>query len=262
MVVQVKTGGDDVKDAITLDKHDVAAAAGWALLAGFLSRDEAAALQRDVAALAAAPDNNLECMYFFGTDASGERRLTRIERIWEALPTLLETGLGERISARAEAYLGEPVVLFKDKLNIRYSGSAGYAPHQDSAAGWEDFAAQFVSIGVFLGRSDPFHGGFEVVDGAHRSGRFANEKGRMSDADFEALGPEAVRANLGDAILLDSEAPHRTLRNDSSTDSLHLLFTFAPARAGGIRDLYYEKKAASFAQGRKSNRFEFRVFAF
>ncbi len=246
----------------TLDRQDVAAEAGWALLPGFLSREEAVALQRDVAALAAVPGDNLECMYFYGTDASDERRLTRIERIWEALPSLLETRLGERIVSRAEAYLGEPVVLFKDKLNIRYAGSAGYAPHQDSAAGWEHFAAHFVSIGVFLGRSDPFHGGFEVVDRAHRSGRFANEKGRMSDADFEALGPKAVCADLGDAILLDSEAPHRTCLNDSSTDSLHLLFTFAPARAGGIRDLYYAKKAASFTDGREGNRFEFRVFAF
>lgn len=242
--------------------YDPAAETGWALLSGFSSLEEATALQHDIATLAAAPDDNPECMYFFGTAASGERRLTRIERIWEALPSLRETGLGERIVARAEAYLGEPVVLFKDKLNIRYAGSAGYAPHQDSAAGWEDFAAHFVSIGVFLGRSDPLHGGFEVVDGAHRSGRFANEKGRMSDADFEALGPKAVRADLGDAILLDSEAPHRTLRNDSSADSLHLLFTFAPAQADGIRDLYYTKKAASFAHGREDNRFEFRVFAF
>lgn len=239
-----------------------AAHAGWQVMTNFVLQDEAHTLHDSLRDLMASPSKNKNSLYYYDLSLQGERRLTRIEHIWEALPVLCDGKLGERIREGAEQYLGGPVVLFKDKLNVRYAGSAGYAPHQDSAAGWTEFADHFVSIGLFLGPSDPHHGGFEVVSDAHRRGRFSNDKGRMSDADFEALGPHAVHADLGDAILLDSETPHRTLKNESNLDSLHLLFTFATARAGAIRDTYYSKKSASFSEGRRDNCFDFRVFAF
>ena len=36
--------------------------------------------------------------------------------------------------------LGEEGVLFKDKINFKMPGGAGFTPHQDSQAGWDDYA--------------------------------------------------------------------------------------------------------------------------
>ncbi|MTJ82760.1 MAG: phytanoyl-CoA dioxygenase family protein [Telmatospirillum sp.] len=239
-----------------------ARAAGWSFLPGLLTPAEVRRVREELAGLSATPDLHPDCMYYVDVDAGGGRHLARVERIWEALPSLGETGIGRRLKECAARYLGEDVALFKDKLNIRYAGSNGYSPHQDSAAGWEEFADHFVSIGVFLGTSDRAHGGFEVVGGVHRDGRFPNDKGRMSDAFFDGMDRISVSAGLGDAIVLDSEAPHRTLPNRTSEDALHLLFTFAPARAGAAREAYYARKESSFSEKKEKNIFEFRVFSF
>ncbi|MEM5583791.1 phytanoyl-CoA dioxygenase family protein [Roseibium sp. AS2] len=235
---------------------------GWTQLKNYFDGEIAKSILNDIDILSNNPQKFKKCMYFFGTDNEGDRRLVRIERLWESLPTIEKTGLGARIVADAEAFLGGPVQLFKDKVNIRYAGSKGYAPHQDSAAGWEEFADRFVSIGLFLHPSDPYRGGFEVVSGAHNDGRFSNEKGRMSEEVFQALKPTALVAEQGDAVLLDSEAPHKTLDNQSDQNSVHLLFTFARVKQGDIRSAYYDEKERSFAEKRNGNEFEFRVFAF
>ncbi|MCJ9668982.1 MULTISPECIES: phytanoyl-CoA dioxygenase family protein [unclassified Neorhizobium] len=244
--------------------HETAVARrrGWKLISPFASKAEILLLKEQLLRTTMDSDGHPHCLYYYDVLPDGKSRLTRVERIWEALTILKSAGLGERIIRAAESYLGCPVVLFKDKLNIRYAGSGGYAPHQDSAAGWGEFAERFVSIGLFLGHSDLFHGGFEVVDEQHNLGRFPNEKGKMTDDLFNTMAPMAVDADMGDALLLDSEAPHRTAHNSSSLDSWHLLFTFAPSVGGPIREEYYERKIQSFQNGKSSNRFEFRVFSF
>jgi len=244
------------------EKINGAHEAGWFHFRKYFDDSIADSLISDIDKMIMDTKKYGNCMYFFGTNDEGDRKLTRIERLWESLPTLDESGLGQRIIADAEAFMGGPVKLFKDKVNFRYAGSKGYAPHQDSAAGWDNFAPRFVSIGLFLHRSDPQRGGFEVASGVHSHGRFVNEKGRMSEEHFQSLDPVALTAERGDALLLDSEIPHKTLDNQSDQNSLHLLFTFARLQKSDIRREYYEEKERSFADSRSSNEYEFRVFAF
>lgn len=242
---------------------DAAREHGWALLKNYFSAKEADAVTSDIRRLIQSPSNYEPCMFFYGTDANEDRRLTRIERLWEALPSLRATGLGARIVKDASTFLDGDAVLFKDKVNIRYAKSSGYAPHQDSAAGWEEFADRFVSFGLFLHPSDPFRGGFEVASNAHKVGRFSNSSGKMTEDDFLKLNPLQLTAQRGDVIVLDSEAPHKTLDNQSEEDSFHLLFTFARAMPGAaIRNAYYDKKEDSFSSSKKGNEYEFRMFKF
>ena len=84
----------------------------------------------------------------------------------------------------------------------------------------------------------------------------------MSEEDFQALDPVALVAEQGDAVLLDSEAPHKTLDNQSDQNSMHLLFTFVRVKEGDIRSAYYDEKERSFAASQNGNDYEFRVFAF
>jgi ectoine hydroxylase-related dioxygenase (phytanoyl-CoA dioxygenase family) len=259
-------GSEMPSDNFTDDKSaaaiETAREAGWALFCNYLSDLELHDLQQDVISLIARPADHKHSAYFFETSSEDDRRLTRVERIWESLSTLHNTSLGEKLLSTAQDYLAEPAILFKDKVNIRYSGTNGYAPHQDSAAGWFEFSNRFVSLGVFLSHSNRMRGGFEVASHVHRLGHFDNLQGRMRDEDFKLMNPQSVEANPGDLILLDSETPHRTVTNTSGHDIFHLLFTFANARTPGVRDAYYTKKLNCFARGQIENNFEFRVFAF
>ncbi len=235
---------------------------GWTLIEGFLGSPDAARLKDELGFLLQNPQLFPECMYYLERDSADNKRVTRIEKIWEYLPILHETAIARTLASYAEKLLGCPACLFKDKLNIRFANGAGYAPHQDSAAGWDKFANRFVSFGFFLGASNPYFGGFEIVSSIHKNGRLPNEKGKMTDEDFEKLVPIQLDAKLGDVLVLDSEAPHRTLKNRSEEDILHLLFTFGPSTAEGAREKYYQEKRESFGRNRDKNLYEFRVFSF
>jgi hypothetical protein len=236
--------------------------AGWSLIPRFLNAGELQSLRDDLAAIRNDRDKFQSCMFFYDENGAGQRRLNRIEVIWEALETLSRTSLGQRLYDCAAEYFSEPAALFKDKLNIRYTASKGYAPHQDSAAGWEEFSDRFLTIGVFLDTSDREHGGFEVVSEAHARGRFPNDRGRMDLGQFMALGPIEIIAEAGDALLIDGEAPHRTVENLSDSDNFHLLFTFVPSRFSNAREAYYDKKRLSFASNKIPDGYAFRVFSF
>lgn len=238
-----------------------ARAHGWCLVRRRFEGDRLDGLVCDLLRLSENPAEHPRCGFFYNTSESGERRLVRIERIWDDLPTLAE-GFGKELCRDAEAYLGEEAALFKDKVNFRYPGSDGYAPHQDAAAGWGEFADRFVSLSPFLAASDTRRGGFEIAGSHHLNGRFPNENGRMTAEEFAVLQPVELRAYPGDMLVLDGETPHRTSSNGTGQVSMHVLFTFVPARFQDARATYYEKKFRSFEAGAQKNVYEFRVFRF
>ena len=64
----------------------------------------------------------------------------------------------------ASALLGEPAVLYKEKVNYKLPGGAGYAPHQDAPA--YPFVAKHVSCLVAIDDAGIDNGCLEVVSGA------------------------------------------------------------------------------------------------
>ena len=154
--------------------------------------------------------------------------------------------------------------LFKDKVeSLRWPGSPGYAAHQDTAAGWLEYARRFVSVAIFLHSSNRETGGFEIVTAKHRDGRFHNVKGEMDKVVFDSFGPMLVPLEAGDLLVLDGETPHRTASNTSGKCVLHLIATFNPVSHGDQRSRYYDSKIQSFGENAiSSNRFVFRVFEF
>jgi len=59
---------------------------------------------------------------------------------------------GGRLESAVEQLLDAPVVLFKEKINFKMSGGAGFEPHQDQQAGWSRYAPLFVTALVSIRR--------------------------------------------------------------------------------------------------------------
>ncbi|MFZ2029427.1 MAG: phytanoyl-CoA dioxygenase family protein [Vitreimonas sp.] len=234
---------------------------GWDLLPQFASQSEIRVLREEISGLLKAPADHPDVLYFEDQTNGAAPALARMERFWEATPSLCTGALGSRLRLAASNYLGRGVSLFKDKLNMRYPHSSGYSPHQDVAAGWDAFASAFVSLCVFFEPTGPENGGFDVATGTHRGLRFPNIDGKMSDTDFEQLAHQPIRAEGGDALLLDGEAPHRSLANRSDRAAFHAIFTFTSA-SPYARAAYYKEKLSSFGARAGENTFEFRVFSF
>lgn len=228
---------------------------GWAVVSGFLSPEETAWLR--AAAIAA---ENIETgspgLWFVDRSSDGLSRVARVERVSEVISGLAGSALSHRMIDLAERCLGGRVVLFKDKLNIRYPGSPGYAPHQD-AARWDTHATRFVSVGLFLGASDDRHGGFEFAEVRPDIGRMHSVAGDLDFSAFEALPRTELRAVAGDAIVIEGDAPHRTFDNTSGEVIHHYLFTYAQSADPGLRGRFYGNMEARFASIRNGNVFTF-----
>lgn len=229
---------------------------GWALLPSYVDAPSRMALREEAQALIADPGAQAECQYYMDRFADGDVRLARVEAISGALPTLATSGLLDLLAQDAEAFLEGPVVLFKDKLNIRYPRSPGYAPHQD-AARWSAFGPAFVSFGVFLDASEPDRGGFSFARYDLNAGLEATQTGDFDDARFAALPRQDIVAQAGDILAIDGRAPHCTTENASGDAVLHLLLTFVRGTDAGVRAAYYAAQEKAFDRVRAGNVFTF-----
>jgi hypothetical protein len=145
----------------------------------------------------------------------------------------------------AGALLGEPAVLYKDKLNYKLPGGAGYSAHQDAPA--YRFVDVHVSCMVAIDDAAETNGCLEVVSGAHDRLWPTDAAGciRSDVVDSMAWQPLPVRA--GDALWFHSRTPHRSAPNRSSRPRRALYPTYNARSEGDLREDYYRQRAAELA---------------
>ena len=145
----------------------------------------------------------------------------------------------------AGAVLGEPAVLYKDKLNHKLPGGAGYAPHQDAPA--YRFVEVHVSCMVAIDDATEANGCLEVVSGAHDRLWPTDEVGCIQADVAASMAWAPVPARAGDALWFHSRTPHRSGPNRSSVPRRALYPTYNARSEGDLRVDYYRQKAAELA---------------
>lgn len=157
------------------------------------------------------------------------------------LDGLIRTG---PLLALASVLLGERAVLFKEKVNYKHPGGAGFAPHQDAAA--YRFADHHVSCMLPIDDATAETGCLSVVSGAHAGFLPTDEGGRIEAAVAGDLRWEDAELRPGDLLWFDSYTPHRSGTNHGSSSRRALYLTYNAASAGDHRERYYADKRAEF----------------
>jgi hypothetical protein len=157
-----------------------------------------------------------------------------------------------QVAATAGALLGEPAVLYKDKLNYKLPGGAGYAPHQDAPA--YRFVELHVSCMVAIDDATEENGCLEVVSGAHERLWPTDDAGCISAEVVESMQWEPVPVQAGDTLWFHSRTPHRSGPNASSKSRRALYPTYNALSEGDLRVAYYRQKAAELAMSSKNGR--------
>ena len=75
----------------------------------------------------------------------GKRILQRLENIYPYHDGFHELFDSDHFQGAISDLLGEPAVLFKDKINFKLPGGDGFKWHQDQQAGWWNYAPLFVT---------------------------------------------------------------------------------------------------------------------
>jgi hypothetical protein len=172
-------------------------------------------------------------------------RLCRTENfvpVHAGLGTFLTAG---PMVAFASALLGEPAVLYKEKVNYKLPGGAGYSAHQDARA--YPFIDEHVSCMVAVDDATTTNGCLEVVTGAHDDLLATDDRGCLTEAVVAALQWTPVEVKAGETLWFHSRTPHRSGANHSGEPRRAIYPTYNAASEGDRRAEYYEAKRSEFA---------------
>jgi ectoine hydroxylase-related dioxygenase (phytanoyl-CoA dioxygenase family) len=226
---------------LTTQQRDHFSTKGWLLLHDLLGvpLDD---LQDEVARLGAGGETPWMDHYEM-TDAG--RRLARSEDFTphsELLRTVLCQGPLVEVASQL---LDEPALLYKEKVNYKLAGGAGFAPHQDKPA--YPYVDQVLSVMVAIDDSTEANGCLEVVDGWHQEVLEQDDQGCIAAEVVDRLSWAPVEMAAGDCLFFHALTPHRSGPNSSGRDRRALFPTYNGASEGDLRDAYYAAKREIFA---------------
>lgn len=218
---------------------------GWLAVADAFAPAEVTALHRWVDEIAAAPAPGDQRLHYFEETEHGPA-ICRTERFLAdnaGLHRLLQFGTLPEIAA---ALTGEAMLLYKEKVNHKQPGGAGFAAHQDATA------YPYVSFNVTaLVPVDPMtleNGCLEFATLDEAQLLPADERGCIAAPALTRLAFQPVALNPGDALFFTSYAPHRSGPNRSSNPRRALYLTYNRARDGDLRSRYYAERDRRLAQ--------------
>ena len=149
------------------------------------------------------------------------------------------------LRAIAEDALGEPVEAFKDKVNFKRPGGAGFLPHQDRTAypGVERVLSVLLAIDPCTTAS-----GCLWLAGGVDTTLPVDDRGVVRDDVSARLVWEPAELDVGDAVCIDGLAPHKSDANRTDRARRVLVASYAPARERYHRDDYYAARARVMAE--------------
>jgi hypothetical protein len=235
---------------VVLTSHQLAAyrKQGWLLARGFIAPAEVDALVRwteELATRAEAPGTHM--VYREPSLLDKEQRV--IQRIENFCPYHADFDAFVRHGRLAEAIdqlIGSPACLFKEKINFKMPGGAGFEAHQDQQAGWSRYANMFATALVTIDRATIENGCLEMGDGARLTGLAGQEWRPLTAAEMKDFNLVPVATEPGDVLFFDSYAPHASKPNMTDRSRRILYLTYNAASDGDHRARYFAEKRANF----------------
>jgi len=166
-------------------------------------------------------------------------RICRTENVSVCHPGVAALVAGRLADCAADA-LGEPVTAFKDKINYKQPGGAGFSTHQDKLAypGVERVMSILVAID-----DCSLESGCLFLAGGVDEVLPVDERGVVRDDFSRGLDWDAVELAAGDAVCLDGLAPHYSGANGGGSPRRVLVASYAPTTEGYERAQYYAERS-------------------
>ncbi len=220
---------------------------GYLKIGDDLDAGAVAALSSWVEDLRARPETAGKWMKYFERTAQGERQLCRVENFIQYHAGFEGLIAGPRTLSMVSALFGEPAALFKEKINYKLAGGAGFAPHQDAPAFTSFGQSLHITLMISVDATTPANGCLEVAP--HPGGRTTLPLAADLTIDpnvTAALSWTPIATRPGDVLFFDSYLPHRSGPNRTDNPRRALYLTYNKAAEGNVRDSYYRKKRAVF----------------
>jgi hypothetical protein len=222
---------------------------GWAVAPGFFNATEVAQMSHWIDDLLARPEvPGAHWVYHQPSQLEPSRSLVqRIENFCPFHDGMDALARRSRLTRAMEQALGGPVHLFKEKINFKESGGAGFELHQDQQAGWSAYAPLFITVMISIDPASEANGCLEVAEVDQRLDRLIADEWRpITEAEATDFVLRPLPTGPGDVAFFDSYFPHASKANLSSTPRRVVFFTYNRTLHGDQRDAYHQAKRASF----------------
>jgi ectoine hydroxylase-related dioxygenase (phytanoyl-CoA dioxygenase family) len=217
---------------------------GW-FLTEPLSAQDVDKIQESVSAIHDWPmkTDNASWLHYQEMTVHGPRlcRTENFTPFHEGMFSLLRQGALVDIASQL---MGEQAVLYKEKINYKLAGGAGYSPHQDAPA--YPFVDTHISCMVAVDDATIENGCLEVVSQCHQEVLSMDTKGCIDPALVANFRWDPVELRAGQVLWFHSRTPHRSGPNNSHRDRRALYPTYNALREGDLRAAYYEQKLREF----------------
>lgn len=178
--------------------------------------------------------------------AKPELILQRIENFVQYNEPLQKLLRGKLEDVASELF-AESAILYKEKINYKLPGGAGFEPHQDISAGWWMYNQSIhISALVTIDEATKENGCLEVVYGKHKVGKLAPDWKAIPEDVCKTLEWVMLPTKPGDCFFFDSYVPHRSGPNTTQKPRRVLYATYAKLAEGDFREKYYADKRLSF----------------
>lgn len=217
---------------------------GYLHLPGAFVAEQVAEIADWVDDIAARPDGDHDLMQHYEVTDTGPQ-IARSEYLLTyhvGLHSLLTTGAIPEFGGRL---MGEPVVLYKEKINYKLRGGAGFQPHQDAPA--YPHIDSHVTCMIAVDDATIENGCLEVVPGLHGGDLRENADGCIHPEVVAQLDWQPLEMAAGDILWFHSKTPHRSGPNLSDRTRRAFFLTYNAASEGDQRERYYADKRAYFA---------------
>lgn len=222
---------------------------GFIVLPDFLSTPIRNSLGQWCDELTAWPETPGKWMQYFEKNQRAERQLCRIENFIDYHSEMDELARGTRTLHLVSELMGEPAVIFKEKINYKLPNGGGFKPHQDAPA-FISFNQKFhITMMIAIDDCTLENGCLQVVTGgANIPEILPQEKDGSICAEIASqLLWTPIECKRGDVILFDSYLPHFSEPNRSKGPRRAMFITYNKLSEGGsMRTTYYQDKRDKF----------------
>ena len=180
----------------------------------------------------------------FEMNDKGEKQLCRAENFIaysESLRSLCAHD-DSCILTITSALFKEKAVLFKEKINFKLPGGAGFACHQDTPA-YIGLAQNHISVLIAVDACTILNGCLQVAAGQWSAGMVPlTADGTVTPEAEAGMVFQHVECEPGDAVFFSGYLPHRSESNRSEASRRAVFVTYNPLREGDLHDEYYAAK--------------------
>jgi ectoine hydroxylase-related dioxygenase (phytanoyl-CoA dioxygenase family) len=187
---------------------------------------------------------------------SGEVRVDRLDPVADSSDEFAALNADPDVVSLAEAALGSPVVVMKEKLIYKRPGTIGFGLHRDAdynTARTGIPGGEMFSVCVALDAVTRATGPIELFPDLRDAltPRLADEPRDIDTSAIEGHASLLPELQPGDALIFDALVPHRSAPNRSNRLRRMYTMTFVPACYSHAREAYYASRVTEESRERE-----------